>query len=167
MTPQALVLTPQGIRFHGRCIPCSIGRGGIVSTKKEGDGGTPIGIHKITEVYYRPDRQPPPCSWAKPIGINDLWSDDVTYASYNSLVKAPYSGSHEHMRRSDPLYDIVLNTNWNWPNATPGKGSAIFLHIWRKPRHPTEGCIAFSASDLIWITQRLRPDNPLIIRSYL
>lgn len=164
MSPNDLILTKQGIRFWGRMIPCSIGRGGITTNKREGDGATPVGVHRIMGLYYRPDRMTPPAPWAVPIRPFDLWSDDVNDPAYNHLVQAPHSFSHEAMRRADPLYDMVLITDWNWPVATAGKGSAIFLHIWRKAHHPTEGCIAFSHRDLLWIIQRLSPKSRLIIR---
>jgi L,D-peptidoglycan transpeptidase YkuD (ErfK/YbiS/YcfS/YnhG family) len=38
-----------------------------------------------------------------------------------------------------------------------GRGSAIFLHVWRRPRHPTAGCIAFRRADLAWILARWTP----------
>lgn len=163
MSADDLVLTKQGIRFRNRLIPCAVGRGGISAQKHEGDGATPAGIHHITGLYYRPDRLPAPAPWAVPIHPFDLWSDDVNDAQYNHLVRAPHKFSHEQMRRADPLYDIVLITDWNWPVATPHKGSAIFLHIWRKPRHPTEGCIAFSKLNLLWIIHRIRPQTRLIV----
>lgn len=166
MTPQDLVLTPQGIRFHGRMIPCAIGRGGLTRDKREGDGATPIGSHRIMALMHRADRLKPPAtelSILAPIGPRDLWSDDSGDPAYNHRVHSPYAASHEKLRRADPLYDLVLVTDWNWPEATAGKGSAIFLHIWRKPRHPTEGCIAFARRDFLWIIKRLVPENRLIV----
>jgi len=165
MTPQDLVLTPLGVRFLGHRFPCSIGSGGLTVDKREGDGATPIGIHHITGVLYRPDRLALPCPWAQPIGPRDLWSDDPADAAYNSLVPAPYAHSHERLRRADPLYDVILLTDWNCPNAIPGKGSAIFLHQWRRPGYATEGCIAFRRDHLHWITQRLQPNNRVIVRA--
>ena len=159
-----MVLTPRGVRFHGRLIPCSIGRGGIRSDKREGDGATPRGVHRIVGMYYRPDRIAAPVDWAVPIGPQDLWSDDAKDADYNHHVRAPYPHSHERLRRADRLYDLVLITDWNWPDAQPGKGSAIFLHRWRKPGHPTEGCVAFAPDNLLWITQQLFPGSRLIVR---
>ncbi len=67
------------------------------------------------------------------------------------------------MRRADPLYDIVLITDWNWPVARPGRGSAIFLHQWRKPHHPTEGCIAFRRDHQRWIAARAAPGTRLVV----
>nr|WP_205859862.1 L,D-transpeptidase family protein [Cochlodiniinecator piscidefendens] len=148
----------------GRLIPCSIGRGGLSQSKIEGDGATPTGVHKIEAVLYRRDRLSPPNRWAIPIRPFDLWSDDVNDPDYNQLVRAPYDASHEVMRRADPLYDIVFITDWNWPAAIPGKGSAIFLHQWRRPHYPTEGCIAFSREDLLWIAARVLPGTKVIVR---
>ena len=66
----------------------------------------------------------------------DLWSDDAGHEDYNLMVRAPYPYSHEVLRRADPLYDIVLITDWNWPRAVRGRGSAIFVHRWRRPGVP-------------------------------
>lgn len=163
MTPHDMVLTPRGLRLRGRTYPVSIGRGGLSDHKREGDGATPRGIHTITGTLYRADRLPKPAPWAQPIGPRDLWSDDGTDPAYNHPVRAPHPFSHERLRRADPLYDIVLLTNWNWPNAIPGRGSAIFLHIWRKPRHPTEGCIAFRRTDLRQLCRHIAPGTNLIV----
>ena len=163
MTPADLVLTPRGVRFMGRLFPCTVGRGGIVAQKREGDGGTPVGTHRITGMLYRPDRIARPAGWAEPILPGDLWSDDGTDPDYNHLVRAPHGFSHEQLRRSDPLYDLILLTNWNWPDSIPGRGSAIFLHQWRRPGYPTEGCIAFRRDHLWWIARWLRPLAHLVV----
>lgn len=156
-------LTPQGLRAGQRTLPCSIGRGGIRSDKREGDGATPRGTHRIVATLYRPDRLAAPAPWAVPIGLGDLWCDAPDHPDYNHLVRAPFSASHERMRRADPLYDIVLVTDWNWPDALPGKGSAIFLHQWRRPHFPTEGCIALSRRDLIWLAGQATPGSTVVV----
>lgn len=163
MTSADLVLTRRGVRFANRVFPCAIGRGGVALNKTEGDGVTPVGVHRITGCLYRPDRMPCPVPWAEPILPNDLWSDDSNDPDYNQLVHAPHDYSHERLRRADPLYDLVLTTNWNWPVATPNLGSAIFIHCWRKPRHPTEGCIAFRPDHLLWIASRIDIGTRVII----
>ena len=157
------MLTPRGVRFLGTHLPCSIGRGGLTRTKKEGDGATPRGTHRITGLLYRPDRLPAPAPWALPIGKDDLWSDDPTAPDYNHAVRAPYGPSHEKLRRADPLYDVILLTDWNWPHAEPGRGSAIFLHQWRRPGFPTEGCLAFSRAHIRWIAANAPPGTRVII----
>jgi L,D-peptidoglycan transpeptidase YkuD (ErfK/YbiS/YcfS/YnhG family) len=159
-----LVLTPRGVRFMGRLFPCSIGRGGLTSDKHEGDGATPRGNHSIKTLLYRPDRMRAPTRQARPVLPGDLWSDASEDAAYNHPVRAPYEHSHEALRRADPLYDLVLITGWNYPCATPGRGSAIFIHQWRRPGFPTEGCVAFRRDHLLWIAQHLRPGARLIVR---
>jgi L,D-peptidoglycan transpeptidase YkuD (ErfK/YbiS/YcfS/YnhG family) len=159
-----IVVTRWGARFRGRTFPCAIGRGGITARKREGDGATPAGCHRITGMLYRADRLPQPADWALPIGPGDLWSDAPDDTDYNHPVRAPYPHSHERLHRPDPLYDLILLTDWNWPEAQPGHGSAIFVHSWRKPRHPTAGCLAFARKDLLWIARRIRPQTRLIIR---
>ncbi|AKO98470.1 L,D-transpeptidase catalytic domain protein [Marinovum algicola DG 898] len=158
-----MVLTPRGLRFAGRLWPCTIGRGGLTADKREGDGATPRGRHHITGLLYRPDRMARPAPWAEPIRPGDLWSDEPQDEEYNTLVRAPYTGSHEALRRADPLYDLVLLTDWNWPDATPGRGSAIFLHRWRRPGFPTEGCIAFRPDRLRRIAALAAPGTRLIV----
>ncbi|EEB85261.1 L,D-transpeptidase family protein [Roseobacter sp. GAI101] len=163
MTPDDMVLTPKGLRFQGQTYPCTIGKSGITSRKKEGDGATPSGVHRIVGMLYRPDRMPRPADWAKPIGPLDLWSDDPGDADYNMMVRAPYPHSHERLRRADPLYDLVILTDWNWPYAVKGRGSAIFIHQYRRPGFPTEGCIALSRSHLRQIAPMIKHRTRLII----
>jgi L,D-peptidoglycan transpeptidase YkuD (ErfK/YbiS/YcfS/YnhG family) len=164
VNPTDLVLTRRGVRFQNRYFPCTIGRGGIRTNKAEGDGATPRATLHITGMLYRPDRMTKPAPWAAPIRPGDLWSDASTHADYNQLVRTPYPHSHESLCRADPLYDLILLTDWNWPIATPGKGSAIFLHQWRRPGYATEGCIAFARAHLHQIAARIAPGAAIIIR---
>ena len=165
MTPRDIVVTRWGARFMNRSFPCSTGRGGITGAKREGDGATPAGTHRLVGMLYRPDRITAAADWALPFGPGDLWSDDPKDDDYNTMVRAPHAFGHERLSRPDPLYDLILITDWNWPYATRGKGSAIFIHTWRKPRHPTAGCIGFARADLIWIAARIRHQTRLIIRA--
>ncbi|TNC49911.1 hypothetical protein FHG66_09750 [Rubellimicrobium rubrum] len=164
MTRDDLVVTPRGLRFRGRMFPCTRGRRGLTSDKREGDGCTPRGAHGIAAVLYRPDRMQRPTAEAVPILPCDLWSDDPADPAYNTLVRAPYQPSHERLRRADPLYDLVLVTDWNLSPPVPGRGSAIFVHRWRRPGAPTAGCIALQPDGLRWIAERLTPRSRLVVR---
>jgi L,D-peptidoglycan transpeptidase YkuD (ErfK/YbiS/YcfS/YnhG family) len=161
-----LVVTRQGLRFLGRRFACTVGRGGIVAgpAKREGDGATPAGVHRLVGMLYRPDRLARPADWALPIGPSDLWSDDPEDIDYNLMVRAPHGFRHERLRRADPIYDLIVITGWNWPYARQGKGSAIFLHQWRRPGAPTAGCVALSRRDLHWIAPRITLWSRLIVR---
>lgn len=161
-----MVLTPTGLRFRGQVLPCTIGRGGVTLAKREGDGATPAGIHRIAGLLYRPDRiaRHHLPRWAEPIGPRDLWCDAPEHAAYNLPVRAPFDDSAERLRRADPLYDLILITDWNYPDATPYRGSAIFLHQWRRPGYPTAGCIALSRPDMLWLAQNAAPGTRLTVR---
>ena len=164
MSPHDLVLTPPGLRFMGRVFPCTIGRSGRTTRKREGDGATPVGEHRLVGMLYRPERMARPADWALPIRPFDLWSDDPSAEDYNHMVRAPYAFSHEKLRRADPLYDLIILTDWNWPYSVKGRGSAIFIHSWRRPGYPTEGCVALRSDHLKWIAARIRHRTRLIVR---
>lgn len=168
LSPADLVVTPSGLRFMGRLLPCALGRGGIATDKREGDGATPAGVHRIIGMLYRPDRIPAARlpAWARPILPGDLWCDDPGHPAYNHLARAPLAASHERLRRPDPLYDLILTTDWNWPDAVPGRGSAIFVHSWRRPRFPTAGCVALARADLLWLAARIAPGARLVVPAF-
>ena len=42
-----IVSTAWGSRFMGRHFPSSIGRNGLTTRKREGDGASPVGTHRI------------------------------------------------------------------------------------------------------------------------
>jgi L,D-peptidoglycan transpeptidase YkuD (ErfK/YbiS/YcfS/YnhG family) len=165
VTPADLVVTRWGTRFNGRVFAHSIGRAGFVdgADKREGDGATPRGRHRIVGMLYRADRIARPSTWARAIGPRDLWSDDTTDPNYNRQVRAPHPFGHEKLCRADPLYDLILLTDWNWPNPVPGRGSAIFVHQWRRPGFATAGCVAFSRLDLLWIAKRIKLHSRLVV----
>jgi L,D-peptidoglycan transpeptidase YkuD (ErfK/YbiS/YcfS/YnhG family) len=161
-----IIVTPMGAWFMGRRIPCAVGRTGITHAKTEGDGATPAGVHSFVGLLYRPDRVPRSAlpDWAVPIRPRDGWSDDPQDQDYNLIVTRPHGFGHERLWRADRLYDVVLLTNWNWPYAVRGAGSAIFMHRWRAPGRRTAGCVAMAPADLLWVARRIRHHTRLIVR---
>lgn len=139
------------LRLRGLDLRCALGRGGIVSHKLEGDGGTPAGLLPLRRVLYRADRLPAPvCAVpVEPIGARDGWCDDPRDPAYNRPVQLPYEGRHEALWREDAVYDIVAVLGWNDAPVVAERGSAIFLHLARPGYPPTEGCIALAAEDLL------------------
>ena len=158
-----MTLTPQGLRMGNRTFHCSNGRGGLTQHKRAGDGATPVGHHGIVGMLYRADRMARPTDWAIPIKPFDLWSDDVRDRDYNMMVRAPHPYSHEPLHRADPMYDLVILTDWNWPYPEKGMGSAIFIHEWRRPHAPTAGCVALSRAHLLWVARHIQHETRLII----
>lgn len=165
--PCDLVVNKWGARYRGQSFPVAIGRSGIGVKRGEGDGITPAGIWQLAEVRYRADRAAPPITGipAKAIGPQDKWSDDPKDPAYNTEISKLFHGfSHERLCRADPLYDRFAILDFNWPKPISGAGSAIFLHIWRKPRHPTEGCIAFAPEVFEWILSSWHPEARVFVK---
>ncbi len=159
-----LIVTPTHLWFMKRRFPRVVGQNGITDRKAEGDMATPRGTHRIVGMLYRPDRLKKPADWALPIRTVDLWSDDIRDPDYNMMVRKPHEYKAEALRRADPMYDLIILTDWNWPYAVKGRGSAIFMHQWRGQGRPTAGCVAVSRADLRWIAGRIRHETRLVIQ---
>ncbi len=156
-----LIVSPVGELFwRGKNIKCALGRSGVFTDKKEGDGATPAGDFPVREIWWRADRVHPFESrlLVRPILEDDGWCDDPGDPHYNRHVKVPYPGSHEKLWREDNLYDIFIVLGHNDDPPEPGRGSAIFLHIAAENYAPTEGCIAVAFDDLVWLARGLRPE---------
>lgn len=132
------------IKFGQRTFPCALGRSGITSQKREGDGATPLLNCKALYGFYRPDKGPKPISSLPFIALHPFmgWCDENGHAVYNRPVKLPFKPSHEKMWRDDELYDIGLVLDFNISSRKQNMGSAIFFHIARPDFTPTEGCVA-------------------------
>ncbi len=160
------------LRFGMVSLLCRIGRSGVTHAKREGDGATPAGVLRAVRGFWRGDRRlPPPTGLAmRPIRRGDGWCEVPGDRNYNRLVKKPYAASHEDMMREDPLYDIVLELDWNRVPRRQGRGSAIFFHLTREtpglpPSHgPTAGCLAVERRKIEFILARLSPRTRIIVR---
>lgn len=150
-----------GALFLNRRFPCAVGRGGIGVKRREGDGVSPVGRHRVEMVLHRPDRARGP---GRAIGPRDGWSDDPRDPDYNAPIRRPHRFGHEALRRADHQYDLLAVLDWNRTPPVPKRGSAIFLHVWRRPRHPTAGCVAFRHRDLAFILARLGRRARVVIR---
>ena len=151
--------------FKGKEYRCAIGKGGVNTDKKEGDGATPAGCFPLREVFYRQDRIPDlhaplPMS---PLSPDDGWCNDPRDPSYNRKVKLPYVASAESLWRDDHLYDVIVAVGYNDDPPVPGKGSAIFMHVARENYSPTAGCIALAEQDLREILGSLSPGAEICI----
>jgi L,D-peptidoglycan transpeptidase YkuD (ErfK/YbiS/YcfS/YnhG family) len=148
-------------------IPCALGACGIVTAKREGDGGSPRGRFRLRGGGYRPDHlriRPRTNLPLRPIRPDDGWCDDRRDRRYNRPMRLPAPGvSAEAMWRGDTLYDVVLDIDYNRAPIRWGRGSAIFMHIARDGYRPTEGCVALARADLIRLLARLGPRTHLRI----
>jgi L,D-peptidoglycan transpeptidase YkuD (ErfK/YbiS/YcfS/YnhG family) len=156
--PRRAILQAGPLTFYA-----ALGRSGRSSRKREGDGATPIAAMRILHGFYRRDHGAPPPSRLKlmPIRRWMLWCDAPGDANYNRPVRAPFRKSHEHMMRSDGLYDICLVLDWNVSSRKQGAGSAIFFHLARSGYSPTEGCVAISRRDMERLLPLIGPQTVL------
>lgn len=153
------------LKFKDNVYRCALGRTGIASDKKEGDGATPSGCFEIRKVFYRADRIEKPVSIFETMALtkNAGWSDDSTKPDYNKHITLPYNGSHEDLWREDDIYDIIIVLGYNDEPVVKGKGSAVFMHITREGYSPTAGCIALSINDLKEILASCTKDTKVCI----
>jgi L,D-peptidoglycan transpeptidase YkuD (ErfK/YbiS/YcfS/YnhG family) len=164
--PQDLIVSGAGMaRMAGRSFRCAVGRGGVSSAKREGDGATPIGTWPLRQVLYRRDRGMRPVTTLQTSALRpaDGWCDAPSDPNYNRMVRHPYPASAEHLWRRDSIYDLIVVVGYNDAPVIPGKGSAIFLHLARPDYSPTAGCVAFSRRDLVTILGMLSPASRLVV----
>ncbi|NNG04097.1 MAG: L,D-transpeptidase family protein [Inquilinus sp.] len=167
MTTDSLIeVFPDGrLAFAGQTYRCALGRGGVMTGKREGDGATPAGHYPLRRVLYRPDRLPPPATAlpVAPIAEADGWCDDSGHPAYNRPVALPFAAGHERLWREDGLYDVIVILGHNDDPPMPGRGSAIFFHVARPDHGPTEGCVALARPDLLAVLRDCRPGTEMLI----
>ncbi len=151
-----------GWRAVGGVVACVVGRSGVVDAadKREGDGGTPAGAWPLRRAFGA-DADVATGLLYVAATADDHWVDDPRAPQYNQWVVGAPGVSAERLRRDDGQYDVAAVLEYNTAPVVPGKGSAIFLHVWSGPGRPTAGCVAAAASDvralLGWLDRARRP----------
>ena len=152
-----------GRGLHGDAL----GEGPI---KVEGDGRAPAGAFRVTEAFGYPARGSSAVKALKlpyrPATAQLQCVDDVDSSHYNRIVDRgrvprPDWTSHEEMLRDDGQYALGLVIAQNAGPAIPGRGSCVFIHVWRGQGMPTAGCTAAAATDIrqlaLWLDARQGP----------
>ena len=169
-----IIVTPgaapwQGmLEFAGRQYRCALGKAGTTASKREGDHKSPLGRFALRHLLYRPDRfaqTPETALTVRPLKADDGWCDDPADPYYNRAVRLPYPASAEQLWREDGVYDLIVPLGYNDDPATPGLGSAIFMHIARPDFSGTEGCVALARGDLIQLLRTIGPATMMEIRA--
>ncbi|MGE0023992.1 MAG: L,D-transpeptidase [Hyphomicrobium sp.] len=146
-------------------LRCALGRSGIRSAKREGDGATPRGIFPLEQVFYRADRLMRPRTRIplSPTRAADGWCDATEDRNYNCRISHPYPARAERLWRQDGLYDAVVVIAYNRRPRRRGAGSAIFMHAAAKGLKPTEGCVALKRSDLLKVLAHIGPRTRIVV----
>lgn len=171
----------------GAPVPVNLGRSGLGwgrglhgdalgegPVKVEGDGRAPAGAFRVTEAFGYPARG---SSAVKALKLPYRHAttqlqcvDDVDSSHYNRIVDRgrvprPDWTSHEEMLRDDGQYALGLVIAQNAGPVVRGRGSCVFLHVWRGSRLPTAGCTAAAAADVRQLALWLDADrNPVIVQ---
>ena len=151
--------------YKGYKLKCSIGKSGIVNSKKEGDLTTPKGTFKLGSLYYRKDRiKLPQCKINKKIIKKNMgWCNDSKSKKYNQEVTFPFKCGAEKLYRRDKSYDLFINIKYNYKPVIKQKGSAIFLHITDKKYKPTKGCVAITQKNFFKILPLINKKTKILI----
>ena len=146
------------VQFGPLTFQAALGRGGVTSFKREGDGGTPRARMAVLSGFRKGGMLTPDRAGLKlrRVGGRDGWCDAPGHGRYNRPVRLPFPASHETLLRNDVLYDFGFVLDWNIRSRRRGMGSAIFLHVAKPGFPPTEGCIALKRGDMLRLMPLIR-----------
>lgn len=146
-----------------------VGKNGISSVKKEGDGKTPKGVFSLTTAF---GSAPMPTGTKIPykrINKNFYWIDDPKSKDYNKMIYYrgnPNTRWNSYERLTHRLYSHAIVVNYNTSPIDKGKGSAIFIHTRDSSTKYTLGCVAMYKGHVKMLLQKLNPKmNPHVIIS--
>src|SRR3954471_13320708 len=138
-----------------------LGSSGLSARKHEGDGATPAGTFRLGSTAYGIASDPGGRGAYHRLVCGDWWDEDPRSATYNSFrhvacgVRPTFGGDSGSLWRISRQYRCCAVIEYNAHPVTPGRGSAIFLHV--SAGHPTAGCVSLPERELVLILRRLRP----------
>jgi len=146
-------------------IPVALGCSGIRADKREGDGGTPRGSSHPLRLWWRADRLIHPRTFlpVRRIGAADAWCEDPADRRYNRPLGRSATELGDRLRRTDHLYDLIVEVDHNTRPRVSGRGSAVFIHLARDSYGPTAGCIGLSSHDRKLLVARITPKTRIKI----
>jgi L,D-peptidoglycan transpeptidase YkuD (ErfK/YbiS/YcfS/YnhG family) len=138
-----------------------VGRNGLSSHRREGDGTTPIGTFAIGPTVYGIDPNPGVHLSYRRLRCGDWWDEDARSPTYNTFrhvtcgATPPFGGGSEALWRATVAYREFAVIEYNAAPIVPGRGSAIFLHD--DTGHATNGCVSLPRTQLIRLLRLLGP----------
>ena len=137
--------------------------------KREGDGKSPAGAFAL-DTAFGFSAQP---TFVRLPYVQLLPTtecvDDARSTHYNTIVdriKVPSVdwSSSERMRAIDQ-YTFGVHVAYNAAPPRAGRGSCIFLHVWKGPASVTAGCTAMQLDALEDVMRWLAPDrHPMLVQ---
>ena len=132
-----------------------VGRNGVSWSKREGDLRTPAGTFPLRGGFGARANPGLVQGWFR-VDSNDVWVDDSQSSLYNTHQRKPASGRWDSAENllNTPAYNYAQVIGYN-ESRTPGKGSAIFLHV--DTGGGTAGCVSLPTSSLLAVLRWERP----------
>ncbi len=141
-----------------------VGRSGVssASSKREGDGATPAGVYPLRGGFGINSDPGLAQGWDR-VDSSDVWVDDPDSSLYNTQQRLPADGrwSSAEPLANAPAYNYAQVIGYN-EAATPGRGSAIFLHV--STGGPTAGCVSVATSALLDLMRWQESGAVIVIR---
>lgn len=135
-----------------------VGKNGVSSNKREGDGCTPAGLFRLGVAFGNKEKPETKMPYRE-VTENSYWVDDPKSRRYNTWVEELFLNgweSAEHLAEYKDSYAYAIVIEYNTSIILPEKGSAIFLHCGFKP---TSGCVAVQEALLLKILKWLDPEK--------
>jgi L,D-peptidoglycan transpeptidase YkuD (ErfK/YbiS/YcfS/YnhG family) len=129
--------------------PGHVGLRGVSAAKREGDLRTPAGVFPLRGGFGRYGNPGLALGWFR-VDSSDVWVDDPSSSLYNTHQRTPAHGRWDSAEPLDnaPVYNYAQVIGYN-ESRTPGRGSAIFLHV--DHGGGTAGCVSVPTSNLLSI----------------
>jgi L,D-peptidoglycan transpeptidase YkuD (ErfK/YbiS/YcfS/YnhG family) len=133
------------------------------TTRVSGDRTTPTGIWRMPDYVFGQHPTAPAGTRMKYRHITaDVYWSDVRDATFNTWVQSSSRVSGEHLIGVPLQYEYALSTGFNAPpnEVVPGRGAAIFLHVFDPPDFHnglSAGCVAVSRDDIVRVFKQLDP----------
>ena len=138
-----------------------VGIRGVSASKREGDLRTPAGVFPLRGGFGRYANPGLALGWFR-VDSHDVWVDDASSSLYNTHQRTPARGRWPSAEPLDnaPVYNYAQVIGYN-EARTPGRGSAIFLHV--DHGSGTAGCVSVPSSGLVAIMRWERPGTVIAI----
>lgn len=144
-----------------------LGRSGLSTHKREGDGATPTGTYRFGSTVYGIAPNPGVRLRYHQLVCGDWWDEDPSSPTYNTFRHVacgrapPFAGGSEALWRISPQYRYFAVIQYNARPIVPGRGSAIFVHV---AVGATAGCVSLPERRLVHVLRWLNPSAHPVIR---